>query len=58
MTCCEALQLLLDQVDFTVGACSPTDMVGACIPTGVLDKCHEAIAAARTSPNDIGEANQ
>ena len=44
MTCKEALQLLLDQVDFTAGACSPTDMVGACIPNGVIEKCRQAIA--------------
>lgn len=44
MTCKDALLLLLDQVDFTAGACSPTEMVGACIPKVVLDKCRAAIA--------------
>lgn len=45
MTCREALQLLLDQVDFERGACSLTDMVGQCIPAGVLEKCREAVKA-------------
>lgn len=45
LTCKEALLLLLDQVDFTKGACSPTDMVAACIPKEVFERCREAIAA-------------
>lgn len=45
MTCREALQLLLDQIDFERGACSLTDMVGQCIPAGVLEKCREAVKA-------------
>ena len=47
LSCKDALCLLLDQVDFTTGACSPTDMVGACIPPEVFKKCREAIAAER-----------
>lgn len=47
MTCREALQVLLDQVDFERGACSLTDMVGACIPAGLLEKCRAAVAAER-----------
>lgn len=43
LTCKEALQLLLDQVDFTKGACSPTNMVGAVLPKDVIERCHEAI---------------
>lgn len=54
LTCREALLLLLDQVDFTAGACSVTDMVGACIPAGVIEKCREAIAAEKRD-GDIGE---
>ena len=49
MTCREALQLLLDQIDFERGACSLTDMVGQCIPNGVLAKCREAVAAEKPS---------
>ena len=43
MTCKDALKLLLDQVDFTKGACSLTDMVGACIPPEVFKICYKAI---------------
>ena len=50
MTCREALQLLLDQVDFERGACSLTDMVGQCIPAGVLAKCRGAVAAEVAGP--------
>ena len=52
MTCREALLLLLDQVDFTAGACSMTDMVGQCIPDGVIEKCREAIEAALSTRFD------
>lgn len=48
LTCKEALQLLLDQVDFERGACSLTDMVGACIPAGVLGQCRAAVV----TPNE------
>ena len=43
----EALLLLLDQIDYTRGACSLTDMVGAALPAEVLDKCHETIEATK-----------
>lgn len=36
----EALLLVLDQVDYTMGACRLTDMVGACLD-------HKIIAKAR-----------
>lgn len=39
----EALQVLLDQVDYTSGACSLTDMVGAALPKEVIKLCREAI---------------
>lgn len=55
MKCRDALLLLLDQIDFTKGACSPTDMVGACIDTRVFERCREAIAAepiVTDSPNE------
>ena len=47
MTCEEALLLLLDQIDFRNGACSPTSMVGACIPPEVFARCDEALKAAK-----------
>ena len=45
LSCKEALQLLLDQVDYTAGACELTEMVGACLPKEVIERCREAIAA-------------
>jgi hypothetical protein len=44
LTCKQALQTLLDQVDYTKKACSPTTMVAAALDTTVIDKCREAIA--------------
>lgn len=44
LTCKEALLLVLDQVDYTKGACSLTNMVGAALPVEVIDKAREAIA--------------
>ena len=44
MTPREALLLVLDQVDYTVGACSPTDMVAAALPTVVIDRARAALA--------------
>jgi hypothetical protein len=38
-----ALQLVLDQVDYTAKACTPTEMVGACLSTRVLDIAHQAL---------------
>jgi hypothetical protein len=39
-----ALRLLLDQVDYTKGACGLTEMVGACLDAKVIDKCRATIA--------------
>lgn len=39
----EALQLLLDNIDFRKGACSMTDMVASCIPPEVFKRCDEAL---------------
>jgi hypothetical protein len=41
----EALLLVLDQVDYTKGACGLTEMVGACLPAEVIDKARQALAA-------------
>ena len=46
MMCRDALLLLLDQVDYTSGACSLTEMIGACLPVEVIEKCRDAIANA------------
>lgn len=38
----EALMLLLDNVDYTEGACSVTEMVGAILPREILVKANQA----------------
>ena len=43
MTCKEALLTVLDQVDYTEGACGPNEMVGACLPAEVIDLARKAI---------------
>lgn len=42
----EALSLILDQVDYTRGACRSTEMVGAVLDQTVIKQCREAIAAS------------
>ena len=49
LSCREALLLVLDQVDYTKGACGPANMVAACLPTEVIDKAREAIAADKAA---------
>jgi hypothetical protein len=44
MTTAEALRLLLDQVDYTKGACGPTEMVGAVLDKSIIEICHRALA--------------
>jgi hypothetical protein len=39
-----ALRVLLDQVDYTAGACAPTEMVGAVLPRDVIALCRNALA--------------
>lgn len=38
------LQVLLDQVDYTSGACSLTEMVGAVLPKQVIENARIALA--------------
>lgn len=38
-----ALQVILDQVDYTAGACRPVEMVGACLPTNIIDKTKKTL---------------
>lgn len=45
MNCRDALLLVLDQVDFTAGACSFAEMVGAVLPKEVIEKAQEALKA-------------
>jgi hypothetical protein len=42
-----ALLTVLDQVDYTVGACSITNMVGACLPVNIITMARAAIDAAK-----------
>ena len=39
----EALLTVLDQVDYTAGACNLTDMVGACLPLEVIGLARAAL---------------
>lgn len=49
LTTTEALRLILDQVDYTKGACGLTEMVGACLDKQVIETCHQALAVDRTA---------
>ncbi len=40
-----ALRTLLDQVDYTAGACGVTEMVGAVLPKEVIERCKKALAS-------------
>lgn len=44
MNCREALMTVLDQVDYTSGACALTEMVGAVLPKEVIKEARLAIA--------------
>lgn len=41
------LGVLLDQVDYTSGACAPTEMVGACLPRDVIEKSRAVLESTR-----------
>ena len=45
MTPADALRTLLDQVDYTIGACGPTEMVDAVLPREVIALCRKAPAS-------------
>lgn len=45
-----ALLLLLDQVDYTTGACGLTEMVGAVLDQKVIEQCRKVL-------DDKGGAN-
>lgn len=38
-----ALYLILDNVDYTAGACSPTEMIGAILPHEFIVLAHRAL---------------
>lgn len=45
----QALKLILDQVDYTVGACRLTDMVGAILDAKIIQTCRESLQASPPS---------
>jgi hypothetical protein len=52
----EALMLVLNEVDYTRGNCSVTDMVGAVLPKEVIDRARKALAhQQRVSAGGAGE---
>ena len=44
-----ALQVVMDSVDYTKGACGVTEMVGAVLPKVAIDRAHKAIEAAKAA---------
>lgn len=50
LTPAEALALLLDQVDYTAGACALTELVGAVLDASVIETCRAALARAAAEP--------
>jgi hypothetical protein len=38
-----ALALLLDQVNYTKGACSLTEMVGGCLDVKIIERAEDAL---------------
>lgn len=47
LTTTEALRLILDQVDYTKGACGLSEAVGGCLDKQVIETCHQALAVDR-----------
>lgn len=45
MNVATALRTLLDQVDYTAGACRPNELVGAVLPAEIIKLCRDALAA-------------
>ncbi len=39
----ELIALILDHVDYTAGACRPTEMIGAVLPLSVIEQARKAI---------------
>lgn len=56
LDCKTALLTLLDQVDYTNGACSPTEMVGAVLPKEVIELCRGAIENSPDYKSALQEA--
>lgn len=54
MTLRAALLLLLDQVDYTAGACSLMEPVGGVLDANVIRQCRQALSDPR---NGVKDAN-
>lgn len=46
-----ALLVLLDSIDFTRGACKPTEMIGALVSVDILLNAREAAVEAMRHPD-------
>lgn len=50
----QLILVILDQVDYTSGACDPTEMVGACIPKEIIDRAHAILSATLVEGSQNG----
>ena len=48
----EALQVVLDQVDYTAGACELTTPVGAALPRVVIENARKALEETKGAKTD------
>lgn len=53
MKCRDALLLVLDQVDYSAGACRILEPVSAVLPEQVITRAHEALAADAGGPCSV-----
>ena len=47
MTVGEALRTILNAVDYTSGACGPTEMVAAVLPVELIERANKALEETR-----------
>lgn len=46
------LEVLLDQVDYTSGACRPNELIGGVLPLAVLNRAKQVVRARQTKPGE------
>ena len=51
MTVAEALRTILNAIDYTSGACDPTEMVAAVLPSELIERARKALEETTASPN-------
>ena len=51
MTVAEALRTILNAIDYTSGACDPTEMVAAVLPSEAIERARKALEETTASPN-------